>query len=77
MEKYYKISESELLELLQSARTLEGLEGAGVDNWGGWEYVGEVLEDYPKPTLESISEEYEQVPSYICSQCGNTILKGE
>ena len=75
MEKYYKISESELLDLLKSARTLEGLEGAGVDNWEGCDYVSEVLEDYPKPTLESIAEEYERISTYICTQCGNAVMQ--
>jgi hypothetical protein len=75
--KYYKISEDELLNLLKSARTLEGLEGAGVDNWEGCDYVGEILEDYPEPTLESINEEYEQISTYICTQCDNKVIKVE
>ena len=59
--KYYKISEVELLSLLKGSRELTGLENAGVDNWGGCDMVSECLEDYPKPTLESIAEEYEEV----------------
>lgn len=33
MEKYYRISESELRELLENSLTLSMLEKDGVDNW--------------------------------------------
>ena len=33
MEKYYKISESELIELLASSIRMDALESSGVDNW--------------------------------------------
>ena len=59
--KYYKISESELLSLLKDSRELTGLEAAGVDNWGGVDFVEESLEDYPVPTLESIADEFEEI----------------
>lgn len=36
MEKYYKISESELIELLASSIELEALDAGGVDNWWGY-----------------------------------------
>lgn len=35
-EKYYKISESELLELLHDELTLIALQNGGVDNWSGY-----------------------------------------
>lgn len=40
MERYFKISESELIELLSSTIQLSHLEMAGVDNWndGGMTY---------------------------------------
>jgi hypothetical protein len=58
--KYYKISEEELLDLLESSRTLCGLEAAGIDNWNGYDCIEECLEDYPEPTLESIAKDYEE-----------------
>lgn len=45
MEKYYKISESELIELLASSIELEALEFWGVDNWCGY---GENFEETRK-----------------------------
>ena len=59
--KYYKISETELLGLLKASRELTGLELAGVDNWGGIDFVEESLEGYPVPTLESIEDEFEEI----------------
>lgn len=59
--KYYRISESELLSLLKDSREFIGLEAAGVNCWGGVDFVEECLEDYPRPTLESIAEDYEEV----------------
>lgn len=35
-EKYYRISESELLELLHDELTLIALQNGGVDNWTGY-----------------------------------------
>ena len=51
-EKYYKVSESQLITLIQASQDLEGLECAGVDNWCGYDEVyweeceGVSLEDY-------------------------------
>ena len=50
-ERYYRISESELLELLESALKLEMLERDGVDNWtwymeGRRQYLKEGAEIY-------------------------------
>ena len=46
MEKYYKISESELIELLASSMNWEALEFLGVlDNWCGY---GENFEETRK-----------------------------
>ena len=36
MEKYYKISEKELIELLASSIRMDALEYWGVDNWEGY-----------------------------------------
>lgn len=47
MEKYYKISESELIELLASSIELEALDAGGVDNWCWYgENFKEVRKEY-------------------------------
>ena len=47
-EKFYKVSESELLELLANSSELQFLEAAGVDNWSsfGGELKEEILSDW-------------------------------
>ena len=54
MEKYYKISESELLSLLEDANELRALESSGVDNWV---WYGEHREDKEENTTS------EELPS--------------
>lgn len=39
------ISEKEYEDLLADARLLLALQGAGVDNWEGWDYAMEMLEE--------------------------------
>lgn len=36
--KYYKISEDDLLRLLESQAIYDALRGGGVDNWGGYNW---------------------------------------
>lgn len=43
MEKYYKISESELCELIHDSMKLCALENGGVDNW---EWYGASIRDF-------------------------------
>ncbi len=43
MSKYVKVSLGRIKELLNYEDQLLRLEGAGVDNWGGYEYA---FEDY-------------------------------
>ena len=43
MEKYYKISESELRELIHDSMKLCALENGGVDNW---EWYGASIQDF-------------------------------
>ena len=43
--KYYKISEEELLQLLNDSDWLNALYGAGVDNWDGCDYAREDFEE--------------------------------
>lgn len=46
MEKdWITITKKEYLELLQDSNKLAALEGAGVDNWDGYSYAMESLED--------------------------------
>ena len=46
-EKFYKVSESELLGLLANSSELQYLEAAGVDNWSGYgELKEEILNDW-------------------------------
>lgn len=50
MEKYYKVSESDLREMLEAQATLMALENTGVDNWWGYgegfnEFIEEALKD--------------------------------
>ena len=61
--KYYKISESDLLELLTNDLTLGHLEAGGVDNWswygeGRREYLEEIASTFlPK---EEIAEDLDE-----------------
>ena len=59
MEKYYKISESELLSLLSDANQLNALECVGVDNWCGWDERHEYKDE--EVTAEDLPQLYEEV----------------
>lgn len=52
--KYYKISEKDLIKLIEKAKFLEALEAYGVDNWEGYEMAWSD-EDY-----EVSEEDYEE-----------------
>lgn len=43
--KYYKISEKELIQLLNDSAWLKALDCAGVDNWDGCGYASEDFEE--------------------------------
>ena len=51
--RYFKISEEQLRELIESSKFLSNLEAYGVDNWGGYEEA--VNEDY-EVSEEDLSE---------------------
>lgn len=51
--KYYKISEEQLRELIESSKILSNLEAYGVDNWGGYE---EAVNEDTEATEEDLSE---------------------
>lgn len=57
-EKYYKISQTELLDLLKAKSILAALEAGGVDNW---EWYGEstcnFLDSYKEENTLDLSEE--------------------
>lgn len=59
MEKYYKISESELLSLLSDANQLNALECAGVVNWRGWDERHEYKDE--EVTAEDLPQLYDLV----------------
>lgn len=47
MEKYYKISESKLVELLATSIEMDALNAYGVDNWMGYgENFNEIIQEY-------------------------------
>lgn len=57
-EKYYKISEEKLRELLSNQMTLENLECAGVDNWEGYGFAFD-REQNPGMKKDEFYEDYE------------------
>jgi hypothetical protein len=57
MEKRYIICESELLSLLECSRQLGALEGAGVDNWEGYDECNEYMEE--EVLAEDLEEMYQ------------------
>lgn len=46
MEEKVTISAEEYEYLLDCAKTLSALRAAGVDNWEGYSYAFEIMEDY-------------------------------
>lgn len=56
MEKYYKISESELLELLATEIRMEALDASGVDNWS---WYGVNFKDFIKGYGEKCEDFYD------------------
>ena len=54
--KYYKISEEDLLELLNEVEFGECLTGAGVDSWEGYDYA----QEYYTPLCE-VPDGYEEI----------------
>ena len=45
MEETITISKEEYESLLENSKKLEALEGAGVDNWQGYDYAMELLRE--------------------------------
>lgn len=46
-----KISEERLAELLEAEKILQALQGAGVDNWAGYDYAMEAIEEDDRNNL--------------------------
>lgn len=66
MEKYYKINESELIDLLASRVELEALNAGGVDNW---EWYGESRRDILKERFPDATEgDLEDMDFYDCAR---------
>ena len=70
MEKYYRISESELRGLLEDSLTLSMLESDGVDNW---EWYGESYGDIVRDYFPNIDEE--EFYNLDFDDCVNLIIK--
>ena len=70
MEKYYKISESELLDLLEAALEVDMLQTDGVDNW---EWYGESSKAIIKGYFPNKDEE--ELDDYSFKDCAELILK--
>lgn len=70
MEKYYKISESELLDLLEAALENNMLQTDGVDNW---EWYGESRKVIIKEYFPNKDEE--ELRNYSFKNCAELILK--
>lgn len=56
MEKYYKVSESELLELIHDSMMFCALQNGGVDNW---EWYGASIHDFLEANGEHGEDEYD------------------
>ena len=60
--RYYRISESELRELLMAAHTYTALESWGVDNWIGW---GEAQHNYVEDCSAIDFTHYEDIEEIV------------
>lgn len=69
MEKYYKISEKELIELLASSIRMATLDRGGVNNW---EWYGEGFNDMIKEYFPEATEE--EMENLYFSDCAKTLL---
>ena len=56
MEKYYKVSESELRELIHDSLMLCALQNGGVDNW---EWYGASIHDFLEANGAQCEDEYD------------------
>ena len=70
MEKYYKISEGELLELLATSIKMDMLNRDGVDNWMWYE---EGFNDMIKEYFPEATEE--EMENLSFSNCAKTLLE--
>lgn len=62
MEKYYKISYSELRELLHDSLMLAALEGGGVDNW---EWYGTSISDFIENNSQNSGTLYDIIDTNV------------
>lgn len=67
MEKYYKVSEEELIELLASTIKMNTLEKGGVDNWCWYgANFQEVIDSYSEE-LGHLCESFEDCAKFLIS----------
>ena len=67
--KYVRVSLERIKELINAEDQLYRLEGAGVDNWQGYD---ECWEDYtPEPTDEMVEEEFTILDDGDCCETDN------
>lgn len=69
MEKYYKISESELIELIATSIKMDALNRDGVDNWT---WYGEGFQDMIKEYFPNATEE--EMEDLCFYDCAKTLL---
>lgn len=69
MEKYYKISENELIELLATSIKMDALDRDGVDNWS---WYGEGFQDMIKEYFPEAKEE--EIEDLDFHDCAKTLL---
>ena len=69
MEKYYKISENELIELLATSIKMDALDRDGVDNWI---WYGEGFQDMIKEYFPEATEE--EIENLDFHDCAKTLL---
>lgn len=69
MEKYYKISENELIELLATSIKMDALDRDGVDNWI---WYGEGFQDMIKEYFPEATEK--EIENLDFLDCAKTLL---
>lgn len=76
MEKQYKISESQLLELLETSVTMQMLDRDGVDNWSWFgESFHEIVREYfPDAYPDEDEDEDAEFPEYDFKDCARSLL---
>lgn len=72
MEKFYKISEAELIELLIDSLHLSALKAGGVDNWCGY---GDSIRDFLEKAIKEEGLKLEEGEDFSLSDLVQFYLK--